>query len=285
MTTAATRILVGLLTMFFVASCQQKAADTVKIGFSTWPAYEYLYLAQEQNYFKELGVPIKLIEYASLSDVRRGYERGKLEGMASTLVELLQVKAFSKRDPRIILALDYSNGGDVVIAQKNIKTIADLKGRRVGADTTSLPLYVLARALEQAQLKVTDVEVVNSAHLTLIETYKQGKLDAIVTYSPYSQEILKLNDCHIVFSSKSIQNEIVDVLSIEQSVIHAHPEYVDKIKQAWQKSLKFSQQNPDAAMRIMAGREKISPTEFKANLDSMVLIDLEHQQDILSGIP
>jgi len=276
--------LLALFLLIALPACQSKPDSSIKLGINAWPAYEFLYLAQERGYFKELGVPLKLVEYASLSDTRRGYERGKLNAMASTQVELLQVKAYSKRNPQIVLALDYSVGGDVIIAQRSIESIAELKGKRIGANSKSLPLYVLSRALQKSDLKFRDVQLQSMDDSAIVDAFGKGELDAAVTYTPYSNQLLQNGSAHIIFSSADLTHEITDVLSIEQDVLLAHPEYIDKIKQAWQKALDFTKQHPDQAYQIMSQRENISQQRFINELQTIRLLDLEQQSNFFEHI-
>jgi NitT/TauT family transport system substrate-binding protein len=266
-----------LAAAFMVTGCEKPASTPLKIGINPWPGYEFLYLAQELGFYEELGVPVKIIEYGSLSDVRRGYERGNLDAMTTTLIEVLQVKNNSNRDPRIFLVADFSNGGDVIIARKPITTPADLKRKRVGADTTSLPVFVLARALEIAGLTLDDVEILSVEQSDMEQAYLRGEIDAVVTYPPVSVRLQNRDDSAIIFSSQQIPGEIMDVVSAEASILAQRPEDFRKIRQAWDMALAYTRDNPRHAYTIMAEREGLSHDEFAAALENIQVVDLDDQ--------
>lgn len=272
----ATALFVAVAAM--LAGCEKPASTPIKIGINPWPGYEFLYLAQELGFYEELGVPVKIIEYGSLSDVRRGYERGNLDAMTTTLIEVLQVKNNSNRDPRIFLVADFSKGGDVIIAREPIKTPADLKGRRVGADTTSLPVFVLARALEIAGLTLDDVEILPLEQSDMEQAYMRGEIDAVVTYPPVSVRLQNRDDSTIIFSSQEIPGEIMDVVSAEASVLEKRPDDFRKIMRAWDMALAYAKDNPRHAHTIMAEREGLSHEEFAAALDDIQVVSLDDQQ-------
>jgi len=281
------KIFCNLLVLFIISfnlGCDKPVNEPIKLGINPWPGYEFLYLAQEMGFYEQLDVPVKIIEYGSLSDVRRGYERGNLDAMATTLIELLQVKNNSARDPQIVLVADFSFGGDVIIARDPIKTPSDLKGKRIGADTTSLPIFILARSLELNGLKLADVEVVPLEQSDMERAYIAGNIDAVVTYPPVSVRLQSRDDSSIVFSSKEIPGEIVDVVSVEKSVLDKRPEDIKKIQLAWDKALRFSKDNPKQAHEIMAKREGISPQEFAEALSDLKTVSLAEQEKYYSAL-
>ena len=272
---------IGMIAAVFVSvllgGCEQSASTSIKIGINPWPGYEFLYLAQEQGFYEEQGVSVDIVEYGSLSDVRRGYERGNLDAMASTLVEVLQVKNNSTRNPQIFLIADFSSGGDVIIAQHPIRTPADLKGKRVGADTTSLPLFVLARALESSGLTLSDVEVVPLEQSDMEQAYVRGEIDVAVTYPPVSVRLRSRDDSNVIFTTKAIPGEVVDVVSVEASVLEERPRDIRKILLAWDQALRYAGANPQQANEIMAKREGITAAEFAGALEELEIVSLADQ--------
>ncbi len=269
--------LFAFLLTLLVSGCNQAPSTPIKIGINAWPGYEFLYLAQEKGFYDELGVSVKIVEYGSLGDVRRGYERGNLDVMASTLIEVLQVKNNSNRKPMIFMVADFSDGGDVIVARNTIKSVPDLKGKRVGADTASLPIFMLARALDKHGLTLDDVEVVPLEQPEMEQAYDTNKIDAAVSYAPVSSRLASREDAGIIFTSKEIPGEVVDVVSVEETVLKERLEDVKKITMAWDKALKYMQTNPDDAKKIMAKREGISVQEFSDVLGDLYIVPIDEQ--------
>ena len=69
-----------------VTGCGQAPQPPVRIGINFWPGYEFLYLAEKQGFFKQEGVPVELIQFSSMGDARRAFERGQVDAMAVTLI-------------------------------------------------------------------------------------------------------------------------------------------------------------------------------------------------------
>ena len=261
-----------------LCACTKPPLEPIKIGINPWPGYEFLYLAQEKGFYAELGVSVKIIEYGSLNDVRRGYERGNLDVMTSTLIEVLQVKNYSNRDPQIFLMTDFSYGGDVIIAKDPIKNLADLKGKRIAVDTTSLPIFILARALEKANLQLSDVNVIPIEQSSLVRAYTEGSIDAVVTYPPVSVQLERFPTTNTIFTSREIPGEVLDVVSAEADILSSRPDDFKKIRLAWDMALKYSAEHPEEANRIMGAREGITVDEFRDALNDVKTLHLKDQK-------
>jgi len=268
-------IITGLL---MLGACQPPTIEPLQIGINTWPGYEFLYLAQEKGFYDDLGVPVKIVEYGSLNDVRSGYERGNLDIMATTLIEVLQVKSNSNRRPMVFLIADFSNGGDVIIARKPITAMKELKGLKIGADTTSLPIFVLARALEMNGLKLSDVTLVPIEQSDIEQAFMKGEIDAAVTYPPISVHLKARDDSVVVFTSAEIPGEVVDVVSVERDILKERFNEVKKIIKAWGMALEYAESNPDDAFSIMAKREGISVKEFAEALGDLKTVNVADQK-------
>ena len=64
-------------------------------------------------------------------------------------------------DPRIILVVDVSNGADVVVGRRGMRTMRDLEGKSVAVESGALGAFVLSRALALNGMQASDVNVVH----------------------------------------------------------------------------------------------------------------------------
>ncbi len=265
---------------FALVSCAKKPVETLKIAINPWPGYEYLYLAEHNGYFEQLKLPLELIQLSSLSDVQRAYIAGRVDGMASTLIEAVQATQLSDRPVKVILVPDYSNGGDVVIADKAIANVEGLKGKTVGVELGSLGIYFLHRALTKNGVELGDVTLSNIEQMDAEKSFQEGKMDAYVTYPPMSIALMKQDGVHKIFSSAEIPFEIIDTISMDAAVLDVYPNFVIKLHRAWQMALDFAKENPDEAFRIMAEREGISAEEFSEAVLDLAVLDSAAQAEV-----
>lgn len=263
--------------LLFLASCVEKPLEPITIGINPWPGYEYLYLAENKGFFDKVGLNLRLVQLSSLSDVQRAYLGGRVNGLASTLIEVVQATQLSDRPLKIVLIPDYSNGGDVILSHKNITSMADLKGKSVGVELGSLGIFFLHRALTKVGLRLSDVNVINIEQTEVEEAMLSGSVDAYVTYPPTSISILKRDQFHSIFSSADIPFEIIDTVAISAETLRAEPEFVPKLHQAWQMALDFAKQHPQESSAIMAEREGISVRDFDAAAQGLAILDAAEQ--------
>ena len=245
----------------------------LKIGMSPWPGYELLHVAEAHGFLRAEGVDIQLVDYPSLGDTREAFERGQLDGFASSLVEVLHARHTVEREPVIALVVDYSNGPDVLLARNAVRTVADLRGRKVGVELETVSLFLLARALQQAGISMEELEVVPLTQGQMQASLLRGDVDAVVTYPPVSFAIDHLAGFHTLFSSGDMPRELLDVVSVERSVFEARRDEIEGLRRAWHRAVSFYRADPQAAIATIAARERASPADVARALKGVELID------------
>lgn len=267
----------GLLLVSTLSGCIQNPPDPLRVGFLVWPGYETLFLARDLGHYKE--TPIRLVDYPSASELIRGFRNKNLEAVTLTLYEALLV-AETEPDVRIVLILDSSNGADVVLAKPQIKTLLDIKGRRVGVESGALGAFVLTRALEKVDLMPKDVQIVSLGVSEHEQAFKQGKVDAVVTFEPTRSKLLA-DDANLLFDSSQIPGEILDVLVVREELLKKQPSAVQDLLNGYFSALKYLKENPQDAARRIAPREGVTPNQFLKSLEGLVIHDLQENKEIL----
>lgn len=266
--------LVLIVAAALATACQPLPQEPLRVGLNAWPGYEFLYLAEARGFYEAEGVDVQLLEFGSLSDTRRAYERGQIDAMGASIVEALTVRAHSTRTPRIVRAIDYSDGADVILAQPWLHDAAQLDGARVGVEGASLPALLLARGLEHLGVDPARVHTSSMDQTTMEAAFRRGDLDAIVTYPPASVRLARDFGARTLFSSSSIPGDIVDVLMVEADVIARRRRDVAALLRAFDRARQFARDHPAEAAAVMARREGLTPAEFMAALtDGVVFVN------------
>lgn len=273
-----------LIILTFVACGGEKPKQEVSIAINPWPGYELLYLADKNGFFEQVGINIKLVQTATLSDAQRAYINGRVDGFTSTIVEAVQAEEFGGAPLSITLLADYSNGGDVIIGNQSFLTIHDLKGKKIGCEVSSLGIYILARALAVSEMSLDDVEIVNIEQGNAHHALTNGLIDAMVTYPPYSFDILSDNalESHLIFTTAEIPNEVLDTVSLSKEVLRKNPQLASQLRQAWQLAMDYLEQHPEAAIKDMAEREQITEVQFQQALADIQLLSSPKQKELFA---
>lgn len=261
-----------------VTSCT-KVTQPLRVGGILWPGYESLYLARSLGYYPEGTV--QLVDYPSSTELSRAYRNGDVEVAALTLDETLLL---AETDPnvRIILVTDVSYGADVILAKPEIQRLQDIKGRRVGLESTGLGAYVITRALNQVQMSSQDIEIVSLSIAEHEAAFQQGLVDAVVTFEPVRSHLLA-KGAKLLFDSTQIPGEIVDVLVVREEILRDRPDAVKALAQGWFRAIDYLKQNPQDAAKRMAPRENITPEEFLSMLKLLRIPDLKENQQLLGN--
>lgn len=276
-----TALIIFVLAILCLAGCSSKNNDPqpLRIGTNLWPGYEPLYLARNLGYLDD--TPIKLVEYPSSSEVIRAYRNGAIEAAALTMDEVLLL-AESKLAPRIVLVMDISDGGDVVISHQQYHSMMDLAGKRIGAENTALGAYVLSRALSINNMNYQDIKLVPIEIDEHERAFLDNKVDAVVTFEPVSSKLVNAGG-RIIFSSKQIPGEIVDVIVVRRDYLKKEPQVIKALQQRWFKALDYLNNQPQQAATIIAKRLDIQAEEFLNSLDGLLFPDQQENNRLLTG--
>ena len=268
--------------IFFVLLSCHIDKEYLKIGTNVWPGYEPLYVAREFGYLKD--APIHIVEYVSSSQVIRAYRNKLINGAALTLDEVILLKSYGF-DPVVILVMDVSNGADAIVSRKDIKSLSDLKGKRVGVENSALGAYVLTRALEKAHLTLNDIKIVPLEVNEHYKWFKKGKVDAVVTFEPVKSKLVKSGG-NVIFDSSQIPGEIVDVLVVEREYLNKHPEVIKTLINGWFLALANLKKETNSVKKIISEREQIEVKNFSDLYKGLKIPDREENQKLLDrGTP
>jgi NitT/TauT family transport system substrate-binding protein len=160
----------------------------------------------------------------------------------------------------------------------------DLKGHRIGAETTALGGYILLRALQLSGLTRRDVEIVPLEFSEHEAAFTQGSVDAVVTYEP-TRTKLRNGGAHEIFDSSQIPGELVDVLVMRAEYVRAHPDAVQLLLGGFYRAQRYFKERPEDFVRIAAARENTTPDEFRASLTVLRLLDANESRAMLTGHP
>ncbi len=267
--------------VLWLGACDQATSprQPLVVGTNVWPGYEPLYLARTLKFFGASG--IKFAEYSSATQVLRAFRNGAIQVAALTLDEALLLRE-SGIDVCVILVTDISNGGDAILVAPGIDGLKHLKGKRIAVENTALGAYVLARALQRAEISLADITVV-SREIDEHESAVAGKdVDAVVTFEPVRSRLLAQGMTE-VFDSSMIPGEIVDVLVVRRETLTSRSDQLTLLLEGWFKALRYFEEQPASAAKHMAPRLQMGPNEVLASYQGLLLPGFEENMRALGG--
>ena len=254
--------LAGALAAWRILNSQAR----LSVAITSWPGFEYLYLAEQRRLGHRYGLDLRVQQYSSIEDQRHAYGRGDVEVIATNLPDAITIcQEVPKRCPELFLVIDQSEGADVIISKSDIGDVRGLVGQKVGLERTVLAEYLLLRAFETKQVPFDQVRLIHEGPSALVSALSKGKVAAIVTYPPHSNLLREDSRYRVLFSSAQIPGEIVDILAVNPAFAKRHPGMIRALVRTWWAAQALAKAEPQASQALMAKREQVSVAEFVAS--------------------
>jgi NitT/TauT family transport system substrate-binding protein len=179
-----------------------------------------------------------------------------------------------------VLVLDESRGGDQVVVNRSLASIADLRGRPVAITPSTLGPYVLSQALKRHGLSLMDVQLRPMPLESMAAALNKGTVDAAALFPPFSDQAMAGGRVQPLFTSREIPGEIFDILVVDPEVLESRRSALVRLLRAWQAAHDELRRQPETALAVMARRQEISVEAFRASLDGLVFLSLKQQQPL-----
>lgn len=256
-------------------------ASTLTLSLHPWPGYEFIYLAQNQGLLAREIVQLHEVPAATAS--LRALEAGTADAACITLDEAIGVCARGVA-LAVVAVLDFSIGGDALVAAGAIQSLADLRGKTVGVEQTAVGAIMLDAVLSAAALRPQDVRVVYMVPNEHEAAMAAKRADALITYEPVKSRLLQAG-AHELYSSARIPDRIVDVLVVRRAVLEQQAPAVRTLVKAHFKALALWRKSPGHYADIMASRLGLTPQQVAATFAQMRMPDAQENRQLLSGTP
>jgi putative hydroxymethylpyrimidine transport system substrate-binding protein len=175
--------MIGFLMAAMVALSLPASAQTEKLTvLLDWfvnPDHATLILAREKGYFEEAGLEVELVAPADPNDPPKLVAAGKADIAVSYQPQLHLQAAAGLPLVRIGTLVATPLNSLVVLEDSPIRSIADLKGKKVGFSVGGFEDALLSAMLAKAGLTLDDVELVN-VNWSLSPSLVAGQVDAVI---------------------------------------------------------------------------------------------------------
>jgi NitT/TauT family transport system substrate-binding protein len=259
-----------------------EAAAPLKIGYSDWPGWVAWQVAIEKGWFKEAGVDVKF-DWFDYSASMNAFSAGKIDAVTVTNGDALVTAAGGAKNVMIIVT-DYSNGNDMIVGKPGIKSLKDLKGKKIGLELGLVEHLLLLNGLQKAGLKESDVTLVNTPTNETPQALASGDLAAIGAWQPNSGEAMKrVPGAKPIYTSADEPGLIYDVLTVSPASLSSRRADWEKVVKVWAKVVDYindPKTQPDA-VKIMAARVGIKPEAYLPLLKGTRLLTLDEGKAIM----
>lgn len=182
----------------------------------------------------------------------------------------------------------YITGGsgedEALVVRNDIKTLADLKGRKFAAAPVSTDHYQLLATLKLAGLTEKDSQVIAIPQPEIVAAWKRGDIDGGFVWDPALAELKK--DGHILLTARQVAEKgapTFGALVVTGTFAKANPEFVTRyvglvdgyFRSVHDEPAKWDANSDNA--RLIAGLQGGTPAENAGRLQQTFTVPLDQQ--------
>lgn len=261
--------------------------QTVKLGTLRSLGNSSFYLGDEKGIFAKHGIKLEFVPFEAAQPIAVAAQTGDID-VGSTAFTAGFFNLFIKGDSKIRIVADGSkewpqyNGSALLVSKiaydKGIKTIKDLKGKKIGVTQTGSSLHYMAgQLLEQEGISIKDVEIVPLGKVgNVAAALESNQVDAGVLLSTAVAPLIakdkaklltwvgdktKIQLSGVFFSAKMTENK-----ELSDRFLQA---YIESVRYYYDNVLTAKDKNSDAykeAISILSKRTEIPEEKVPQNL-------------------
>ncbi|MFB6328296.1 ABC transporter [Pantoea deleyi] len=227
--------------------------DTVNIGFQKANIFALLkYRGTLDEEFRKQGIAVHWIEFPAGPQMLEGLNIGSIDLAATgdappTFAQAAQADlvylAHSPANPK--------TEAIVVPADSPVKSVADLKGKRVALNKGSDVNYLLVTALEKAGLTYKDITPVYLPPADARAAFQRGAVDAWVIWDPYYAEVETNAHARLISNAEGLVPHYTFYLA-SRKFAERYPAIASKVVDELGTLSTWANQHQDEAAKIMS---------------------------------
>lgn len=270
MTILATGLLAASTALLSACGADGDAAgggDVVRLATGVDPSYAAVYVAEDQGYFDEQGVDVKVSKLEGGPAMAQAVIAGQADmGTQSDATSVTQMAS----DPNLVGLMDFQHSdtyikvvwGPKVKAASDIKKLATLPG---------IMTLATVRYLESQNVDPDSVELVTATPPDVPVMLNRGDADATVIYEPWADRSAKEANGKIVGSIGDFGVSYSQWLITDAKWLKDHEDQAAKVARAIDQANAFMRKNPEETQKIVEKAIKIPADQTAQIMKDLVL--------------
>lgn len=194
--------------VFVRAQALEKPKLTIAVGGKNLLYYLPLSIAESLGYFKSEGLDVTIADFAGGSRALQAVVGGSADVVSGAFEHTLNMQAKGQklrafallsRAPQVVLGVNPKT-------MPNYKTVADLKGKKIGVTAPGSSTNVMANfVLAKAGIKPSDVSIIGvGAASGAVAAMRSGQIDAISNVDPVITLLQRSGDLKIISDTRVV---------------------------------------------------------------------------------
>jgi ABC-type nitrate/sulfonate/bicarbonate transport system substrate-binding protein len=259
------------LIMLLAGAGRGQAADAPAItAFSgPFPHFAVLFIADAKGFFKaqDVKVTVRLFDSGGAASAAfRGGRADFLSGCDFPTISLLQVE-----DAIVLAPMEHDTDSILISAPKEIGSLKDLKGKKVGVPLRTSSEFFAARALASVGMTLKDVEMVNLGPADLLSAVVRGDIAAASWWQPFGWKAEEASGGKVqsLIKGKGFYT-LWCPISARRKFVEEHPAETVKVLRALRDAAKWLNDTPiDEKAKVVTDYAK---SDFKTTKQLMEIL-------------
>ncbi|MEM7101884.1 MAG: phosphate ABC transporter substrate-binding/OmpA family protein [Bacteroidota bacterium] len=219
--------------------------NTIDIGVVTWGGYaggQYWNKGFDantnSNFYKDYGFKVKFHVLDDFNASREAFKSDEVDLLWNTIDAFPnEVGLMEDYDAQVVFQADWSRGGDAVVVRREIKNVADLKGKKIAVAPLTPSHTFLLWLLDAGDLDVNDVQIVEMpSAIDAADAFKSGTVSAAVVWSPDDADcVAKVPGARVLESTKNASHIIADIFMAKRDYIQKNKAKLQQLYEGWMK--------------------------------------------------
>lgn len=257
-------------------TAQQKNLPPLRVQWTIWEGDYTILIAKEKGFFEKNGVEVEPVFYETFSNAVTDITINRIDVGLFTINDLISASRLN--DVSAVAVYD-SGGTSTVVARSDIRTVLDLRGKRIGVTMNSYNEMFVRQMLMETGVSIKDVTLVDVPPEE-IPNRLSDDLDAGYVWAPHDEAAVK-NGHKILFSSSSFASLSPDVIVFRDEIIEERPGDVRAFLKAWFEAAEYRLAHPEECNQIIAEAtnqtvEDVAPSgdvQIYVQQDNLALFD------------
>jgi ABC-type nitrate/sulfonate/bicarbonate transport system substrate-binding protein len=252
-----------------------KPAPQLRVGIKPWVGFSPLAVADDLDLCQGIDLVLEPVE--DHDDALQKLARGEIDAVLCPLEGHVFARAAGYRT-QAVLKLDDSLSADAIVARGSIQSASDLAGKKMIYVQMDAPHYLLLAFAERHGLAPEDIELiaVRTAEEAVEQFIHQDDIAAVAIYEPYLQRALEqVPGAQLLTTAEQEAGAIVDILTIDETYLADHPQYVQSLAQGWFEAIALltarQEEALESARKFLGGKSgrPVSQQQYEAMTSGM----------------
>lgn len=233
-------------------------------------------------YKRRYGLDVKFVLIEDPAAKLAAFRKGDVDIMWNTVdnwAREASILGEQNQKAKSIIMQDWSRGGDGIVSLSSIKSIEDLKGKKVSCTQFTPSHFLLLYLLSQSGLSPQDRSAIEKNIIFTQDApaaaamFTARQVDAAVTWEPdlSSAVTARGDEAHVLVSTTAASNIIADTLCARQDIIDRAPETIRDFVHGWFDGIEMIKTDPTSSYAVIGKALKLDSDTVSGMLSGLKL--------------